>query len=171
MGKKLIIKGADFSINGLAVYTDTWYIRLGTTYLADMGSVPTRNSDSGAWSFDNANNALIQGKTINQIKFVPADAGNFYIFVLDSRTSSLGTAAATISVSSADIGNLTRYSFPDISIGAGQYLAFVDPSQTVRMYYAVKSGQSFYKRCGFSDTVTVNGYQLLIDVGYRSLSE
>lgn len=172
MGKSLVIKGADFSTNGIAVYQDIWYITLGTDEISDIGPTPTNNSGSAAWSFSDANNALIQGKKVNQIRFVPADTGNFYIFLLNSRTASLGDAVATIEVKTADVGNLTRYEFPEINVGANQYLVFIDPSQAVRMYYAInRTGESFYKRCGFNDAAVVSNYQLLIDVGYRDVSE
>ena len=176
MGKSLIIKGADFSANGIEVYTEYWYVTLGTDLLDCKGPNPTNNSGSAAWSFSDDYNSLVQGKTINLIRFVPADAGEFKLFVLNSRTASLGSPVATITVNSADVGNLTKYEFPDVQVGASQYLCFVDPSQTVRMYYAISgqgyplpSGQSFYKRCGFSNASVVSNYQLLIDVGYKEI--
>lgn len=176
MGKSLIIKGADFSANGIEVYQEHWYITLGTDLQDYIGPVPTYNSTSAAWSFSDANNTLIQGKTLNLIRFIPADSGEFKLFLLNSRTDSLGSPVATITVNSADVGNLTKYEFPDIQVGSSQYLCFVDPSQTVRMYYAISatekplpSGQNFYKRCGFNDTAVVNNYQLLIDLGYKEV--
>lgn len=169
MGKSLIIKGADFSENGVYKTVENWFLLLGTQYGHLKSSSPTNNSGAAAWSFSDGNNALIQGKTINQIRFYPADAGVFKIFVLDSRTSALGDPVATITVASGDVGNFTKYEFSDIQVGDNQYLAFVDPSQTVRMYYAVRSGESFYKRCGFNDSSVVSGYQLLIDVGYKGI--
>lgn len=176
MGKSLIIKGADFSANGIEVYIEHWYVTLGTDLLTYIGPDPTNNSGSAAWSFSDDNNALVQGKTVNLIRFVPADAGEFKLFVLNSRTTSLGSPAATITVNSADVGNLTKYEFSDVQVGSSQYLCFVDPAQTVRMYYAISgqgiplpSGQSFYKRCGFNDAAVVSNFQLLIDIGYKEI--
>ena len=171
MGKSLIIKGADFSANGIDVVRKTWYITKGTDYLADKIPTPTKNADSGAWSFNDSVNALIQNKTINLIRFVPADAGEFKMFLLDERTDSLGSPVATINVASGDIGNLTEYEFTDVNVGAAQYLIFIDPSQAVRIYYASHSGNVFYKRCGFNNAATVTGYELLIDIGYKESGE
>ena len=167
MGKSLVIKGANFQANGIVTYNETWYVTLGTDNIGSMTSVPTNNSGSAAWSFDDTYNNAVRGKTINQIKFIPATAGTFSIYVLNTRTTSLGIPAATITVSSSDIGQFKRYTIPSITVGSSQYLVFVNPDDSVSMYYSAVSGATFYKRCGFSNTSIVTGYQLLIDVGYR----
>ena len=175
MGKSLIIKGADFSANGIEVYKEHWYVTLGTDMIVHKSATPTNNSGSAAWTFSDANNALVQGKTLNLIRFIPGDSGEFKMFLLNSRTASLGSPVATITVNSSDVGNLTKYEFPDIQVGSSQYLAFVHPDQTVTMYYAssvnvhVPAGHSFYKRCGFNDASEVSGYELLIDLGYKEI--
>lgn len=174
MGKSLIIKGADFSVNGIEVYTEQWYVTLGTSLIAYKSDAVTNNATSAAWTFADANNALIQGKTLNVMRFVPGNTGEFKMFLLNSRTSSLGTPAATIVVKPADVGILTKYAFPDIQVGSSQYLAFVHPDQTVTMYYAssqkgLPSGHSFYKRCGFNDASVVSNFELLIDLGYKEI--
>lgn len=171
MGKTLTIHGADFSVNGISIGSKRWYITNGTDYLDKYIGTPSVNSTSGSWAFNETQNALLQGKTINLIRLVPADAGDFYLYVLDSYSQTIGSPAAIISVASGDVGKLTEYKINDINVGNSQVLAFVNPSQTVRFYYAGNVATvPFYKRVGFSNYSLVENFVLLFDVGYDSAS-
>lgn len=170
MGKSLIIKGADFNVNGISTYRKTWYITNGTDYIESIGSAPTNNATSASWTFDSTTCAKIQGKTVNLIRIVPDSAGTFYIYKTSSLSAALSTPAATITTKAADVGILTEYEIDDIEVGAGEYLAFVKPDQTVKMYYAINiTDHTFYKRVGFNDYSMVSNFELLIDVGYKEV--
>lgn len=169
MGKCLIIKGADFSENGIANEVNEWYVTNGTDFISKKGT-DAANLNSAAWTFDDTTNAKLQGKTVNRLRIIASSAGTFNLYVLNSRTQSLETPAATITVGPADIGILKEFAMSnDVSIGAGQILVFASPTQNVSFYYGVNMpNHSFYKRVGFNDTAVVNNYELLFDVGYIS---
>lgn len=170
MGKKIIIKGADFSENGLAVPVTTWYVTLGSIPVGARSENPAY-MNSSAWTFNDTYNSYVRGKTINRFRFIASSAGKFYFFVLDSRTQSLGEPAASVIVTSDKVGVLEEYELSnDVYVGENQYLAFTSPSQSASFYYARNAvGHYFFKRCGFSDATTVNGFQLMFDVGYHGL--
>lgn len=172
MGKRIIIKGADFSENGIATGTTTWYITNGTDFISKKGS-NAANMSSAAWTFDNVTNAKLQGKTVNRLRIIASAAGTFYLYVLNSRTQSLGTPAATITVGTGDIGILKEFEMSnDLSIGAGQFLVFANPTQSVSFYYGQNMpSNSFYKRVGFTDAAVVSACELLFDVGYWTNEE
>lgn len=172
MGKKLIIAGADFTANGINVVPKTWYLTLATDLLANKSNSPTNNSGSASWAFADSYNQILRGKTINLIRFIPGEAGTFNIYKTTSLGGSLGYPVAQITVSSDQVGVLTEYVIPNISIGNNDWLVFADQT-CISFYYGssanvpMPSGHWFYKRVGHSDNAVVNNYELLFDIGYQ----
>ena len=58
MGKKIIIKGADFSENGFAVPVTTWYVTLGSVPVGPRSTGPAKMG-SASWTFGNTYNAYV----------------------------------------------------------------------------------------------------------------
>lgn len=172
MGKKIIIAGANFSANGINVIPKTWYLTLATELLANKSNSPTNNTGSASWAFADSYNQILRGKTINIIRFIPGTAGTFNLYKTTSLGASLGSPVAQIEVSASQVGILTEYSIPDITISNNEWLVFADPS-CISFYYAssanvaMPSGHWFYKRVGYSNNAVANNYELLFDIGYQ----
>lgn len=158
MGKKLIIKGADFSTNGIIESETTWYFSEGL----DISLGYTAAAASSAWALNDTNAALLYGKNINRIKFVPANTGNFRIYKTSS-LSSLGDLVATINVVSGQQNTVVTARFDTVTVAQGERFVFPD-----LMKYGTKSGASFYKKVGHNDYSTVTGYCFPWAFGYNN---
>lgn len=158
MGKKLIIKGADFSTN--AVEEVTWYIDV-----TDSGwATNPGTSASAGWSYPASQESAYIGQPINAIKVKNATAGVMTIYKV-SELGQAGTLLATINVTQANV--LTTYVLPTtVTINSGEHLVFHDSTDTAFFRYKQKSGSTFIKRAQYSNYSTVSGYELSIGVGY-----
>lgn len=161
MGKRIIIKGADFSTNGINVGETTWYFNSGFA----NDNQHTAVSASSAWAQNDTDAAVLYGKTINRIKFMPAASGTFHIYKTSS-LSSLGELVATLTISGEKVGTAVTAIFDDVLVAQGERFVFPDI-----MNYATKSGASFYKRVGYRDNAIVSGYQFPWAFGYYSENE
>ena len=156
MGKKIIIKGADFSENGMLAGELTLYFEKGF----DKTIVNVSTTGSSAWALTDTEASILYGKTINRIKFIPAAAGTFRIYKTSS-LSSLGELVAQVTIDASQVGTVVTASFDDVVVANGERFVFPD-----NMKYVQESGASFYKRVGYSDYSVVSGYRFPWAFGY-----
>lgn len=170
MGKKLIIKDADFSANALDVRVIEWYILSYTNYLGSSPNIA--NVVNGGWAFVQATNALLIGKTINAIRFKAATSGtlNIYKGILNSSEKTL---IGSINVISSEVGQEVTKTFTPYTMGASDYLIIGEPNSSVSFYY-MGSGVTpssnlhncYTKVPSVWSLTTANNLELCIDVGY-----
>lgn len=156
MGKKIIIKGADFSENGMLAGELTWYFEKGF----DREPIAVSTSGSSAWALTDTEASILYGKTINRIKFIPSAAGTFRIYKTSS-LSSLGELVAKVVINTPRVGTVVTVSFDDVVVANGERFVFPD-----NMPYAAESGASFYKRVGYSDYSVVSNFRFPWAFGY-----
>lgn len=156
MGKKIIIKGADFSENGMMAGELTWYFEKGF----DKTIVDISTAGSSAWALTDTEASILYGKTINRIKFIPAAAGTFRIYKTSS-LSSLGELVAEVVINTSQVRTVVTASFDDVVVANGERFVFPD-----NMPYAGESGASFYKRVGYSNYSVVSNYRFPWAFGY-----
>ena len=97
-----------------------WYIDRCTSS-PGTGSLSNANLPNGGWAYMPYDNALLQGKTINRIKFVPSQAGVFEIYTAPA-VNGATTLVASITIGAGDVGVETLYELTDFSVGATEYL-------------------------------------------------
>lgn len=156
MGKKIIIKGADFSENGIRTMEITWFFEEGFNKAFYSNS----SSGSSAWALNDTEAPILYGKTINRIKFIPAEAGTFRIYKTSS-LSYLGELVVELTITPQQVRNVVIASFDDVVVANGE--RFVFPNN---MPYVRESGASFYKRVGNSDYVIVSDFRFPWAFGY-----
>lgn len=156
MGKKIIIKGADFSENGMLAGRLTWYFEKGF----DKKIINVSKTGSSAWALTDKEASTLYGKTINRIKFIPAAAGNFHIYKTSS-LSSLGELVAEVVIDATEVGTVVTVSFDNVMVAYRERFVFPD-----NMPYADERGASFYKRVGYSDYSVVSNYRFPWAFGY-----
>lgn len=170
MGKKLIIKDADFSANALDVRVIEWYILSYTNYLESSQNIA--NVVNGGWAFVQATNALLIGKTINAIRFKAATSGtlNIYKGVLNSSEK---TFIGSVNVTSSEVGQEVTKTFTPYTMGGNDYLIIGEPNSSASFYYqgsGVKptaASHNFYTKVPSEwSLTTANNIELCIDIGY-----
>ena len=164
MGKALIIKGADFSQNAIEIST-TWYVDRYTDYTLSR----TANINNGGWALSDDDNATLQGKTVNTLKFKPVSSGTFKLFVASTKNATSVTEKATITINSSEAGTEVIKEFTPFQIGAGEYLVFGEANDAVGFYFGDSTGLSFYSRIPGNVTRWVKSDNLVlgIAVGYK----
>lgn len=131
MGKKLIIKGADFSTNAVKI----------TTWLVDEydQAVALGRSITATVIYDVAGfapNYDFGGKTINVIKLKIARAGSLSIMIGDSRTDENAKRVAELQFTNEDVGKVVIKQFEPISIPTGKYLWIGKSGDTALFNYS-----------------------------------
>lgn len=162
MGKRIIVKGADFSEN--AIYQDEqqadgWLV---TNYTSFASAATNRaNVANGGWAFiDEMSN--LRGKKINKIRFKASASGDFPILVGTSYNNL--SIVRTISVSSSEVGTVVEKTFNELLVANNQLIG-VGKANGAGFYYAQDSGHSFYSKIPYNPTLA-SGYVLGIDIGY-----
>ena len=97
--------------------TTTWYLDNLT------GNTPTleANRQNGGWAFADDDNALLQGNTINAIRFIPSASGSLNIYTAQKDAEDV-TLKATINVTLDDIGQEVTKTFAAFQLGANEFL-------------------------------------------------
>lgn len=163
MGKRLIIKGADFSENAIGTGAKpVWYI---DQILPDISTALKANVVNGGWAFSNTDNAKLQGRVINSVKFYPATDGvlNFYKGALGSN----GTKIGSITISPSQVGTRVIATFTPVTINSGEYFMIGEANTKGSIYYCQNLDDiSFYSKAQSSPTL-VKSSSLGISVGYQ----
>lgn len=167
MGKKLVIKGADFSANAINESADVWY----TDFLDHYTPTSNANLVNGGWAHNADDNSLVQNKPINRIRLVPSQAGTFKIGVASAYLSASVTNLATITIEAGDVGTQVTKTFPTINIGNG-ILVFGEANSAGGFKFANNEAQdhpAFISKVpsewtGYGTSLSVS--RLCIDVGY-----
>lgn len=118
MGKKLIIKGADFSTNAIEGII-TWFVDEYDQAVA-LGKTPNTNANYAVAGF--APNYDFGGKTINVLKFKVGAAGSFSIMMGNSRDDTSPTKVGEITLTSEEVGTVVTKQFDPITIPVGKYI-------------------------------------------------
>ena len=166
MGKKLIIKGADFSENAVDVRVIEWYITQYTDYGGSASSVV--NVVNGGWAYQSNHNSLIQGKLINALKFKAAAAGtlNLYKGKLNSTSK---PQIGSVSVSQSEVGTAVIKTFTPYTMGANEYLIIGEPNSSASFYFTTQApadSSGFYTKVPSEWSSTALVSSLCVDVGY-----
>lgn len=156
MGKKIIIKGADFSENGMLAGELVWYFEKGF----DKAIYNVSKTGSSAWALTDTEASILYGKTINRIKFIPAATGTFRIYKTSS-LSSLGELVAEVAIDASLVRTVVTASFDDVVVANGERFVFPD-----NMPYVAETDASFYKRVGYSDYSVVSDFRFPWAFGY-----
>lgn len=162
MGKRLIIKGADFSQNGIYSQVSLWYITGYDDNKSNLSS--TANTANGGWAFGDTDQNKVRGKVINQIKFKVSAAGDFPIMKGSARNSM--TEAASITIEQAEIGTVVTKTFTPVTVGESEYIAVGKPNGA-GMYFTSSSSATpsgFYTKVPSSPTSTTGN--LGVNVGF-----
>lgn len=170
MGKKLIIKGADFSLNGIkeGVWSETWYITDLDSYTPDTESNPS----SAAFAPSNA--SQVQSRTINMIKLKISTPGIISIGVADKVAGGKASLSQTRTLDFSNVtpGSVVTKVFDPITLGATDYPVIQYTTDTGRfMYSNVQQGSvTFYARVGENTSPSLLQYTLCVNWGYGEYS-
>lgn len=164
MGKRLVIKGADFSRNSISNSTLTWYIQ--EMKSLEEAILSPANIASAGWSFKEETNSLLVGKNINCVQFIAGLAGTLNLYIGSLGTTSL-QRIASISISSSDVNTEKFITFPTVTVGNGQHLIIAEPQTTGSFRYFEDASNSFFKTVQTEPTI-VKGYSLGFNVGFVS---
>ena len=166
MGKKIIIKGANFTRN--AIYNDgsliptqtVWYI----TSFTDTGAeklVNFANKANGGWAYKTNNNEKVQGKFINAVKFKAATAGTFNLYTGVEHGESTNLVAS-FQVEENEVGTVVTKKFETVFIG-DKFLIFGEAGTSATQYFG-PGAEGFYSKIPTS--WVEYGGNLGFDVGY-----
>ena len=167
MGKSLIIKGADFSANGIPAYSNiTWFLdSFNETYA-------TRDTNISQGYFGPGNYSQLQGKTINCIKFKAAASGQLTIAFADGVGGSAQISQERIiEVSQDEVGTVVTKLFTPIEVSQSDYIVVGKPTDTAGWYftnsYPDDAGTGVYTKIGYDGTgvKTTNRFDLLLSFG------
>lgn len=142
MGKRLIIKGADFSTNRIPSQL-TWFVDEYDQAVALGRSFDGVSSVSAAGL---APNFDFGGKIINIMKLKIASAGTLSIMIGNSHTDANAQRVAELQFTSEDVGKVVTKQFEPISIPTGKFLWIGKSGDTATFNYAsqnVEPGSSF----------------------------
>lgn len=174
MGKRLIIKGADFSANAIGstpLYENTWYTNQKDKYnsreISTVGIVPF-NQASKCWALNDSQHSAMRGKPINAIRLMPSGFTTLNLYKVSSLSSPLpSTPAATATFASGSAFIEVRLN-QEITLGDGEYLAFDNGAYapTINAYDDV----DFYRKVGSSEVnvYTAGTTLILLDFGYKN---
>lgn len=132
MGKKLIIKGADFSTNAIKGII-TWFVDEYDQAVA-LGRSLTATVNYGSAGF--APNFDFGGKVINVMKLKIVAAGTLSIMIGDSYTDENAQKVAELQFTSEDVGQVVTKQFEPISIPTGKFLWIGKSGDTALFNYS-----------------------------------
>lgn len=173
MGKRIIIKGADFSANAIGKNEiDAWYTNQKTKYeerTIKPGTGLTKfNQSSKYWAFNDKQQVAMRGKVINTVRLIPFNITALNFYKVSSITSALpSTPIATANFTSGREFIEVKLD-KEITLGNNEYLVF-DNGAFAATTIAYED-QNFYKRVGFSDANIYSGGDTLVlmDFGYKN---
>lgn len=171
MGKKLIIKGADFS----EVAVEVGVVRNFIYNISDAqmsGASDLWNHSSGGFSV--LDQSALQGKTIDGVRLNVHTAGTVKIYkatAVNPKSMSAMTLVSSMTARSEGIQNID-FDTP-VSLGAGEFIVFGDANNvggnTLRAKYHGSGGtslpyqQKFYYKCGQSGAGTASTASFDVD--------
>lgn len=168
MGKSLIIRGADFSANGIKDYPVTWFMDNFKENWATSIGVKT------ARAFVPGNYTDVQGKTINCVKLKVAGAGTFTFMVANGvGGSATYSQARTIEFSSDEVDTTVVKTFDPIDVPQDGFIAWMTSTDTGNWYYGNVStgGTGFYMNVGNGGDGTIKGFpnvDMNVSIGYMA---
>lgn len=127
MGKRMLITNADFSANGIARGTITWYI----TEYTDESSQLT-NSFYAARAYTPYSWLSLRGRTINCLKTNVGVVGTITLYT-GTISGTTTTITKTRNISASRTGEQTFY-FDDLAIGSDEYLFITNSVDGVTKY-------------------------------------
>lgn len=167
MGKKLVIKGADFSENGL-VYQETLYIDNYTVMKNKASTEPNRAN--GGWAFGQPSipSDKLTNKIINFVRFRAKTAGTLNFYRCASAKSGSKTLVTTIEIESAQVNTEITHIFPEITLGEEFFvIGEADSTQGICGYVASQSGREpWIGKVQNSSPSSYSNGGLVIDIGY-----
>lgn len=172
MGKKIIIKGADFSDNGMA-YAEVMYVNLYTTYPTETGSSATQSN--GGWAFASYINntpvplAALVGKTVNFVRFKPKTAGTLKLYRCSDKSDvNTRVLVASFTIADGDVNEEKTFVFDPITLGEEYFIIGDNTSsgQGLPPYKSGLSGSYLVGKIPSSNTSNFNGGALIIDIGF-----
>ena len=172
MGKRIVIKGADFSANAIdKTEIDAWYTNQKIKYEErELTSVLVKFSQvSKYWAFNDEQQEAIRGKVINIIRLIPYNFTTLHFYKVSSITSAIpSTPVATASFTSGNKFIEVKLD-KEITLGSDEYLVFDNGVYvgTAERY----EDQNFYRRVGFSDANLFSEGKtlILLDFGYKNI--
>ena len=102
----------------LAQTYEIWYIDRASETKPN-GTLNNANLVNGGWAFMPVDNKLLQGRTINRVKFVPSAAGVLNFYKASALTGPV-TLVGSVNIQSIEIGVLTTYPLDDFTLGSNE---------------------------------------------------
>lgn len=174
MGKRIIIKGADFLSNAIGKNEiDTWFTNQKIKYeerTIKPGTGLTKfNQASKYWAFNNEQQEAMRGKVINTIRLIPYNFTTLNFYKVSSITSAIpSTPVATATFTSGNKFIEVKLN-KEIKLGSNEYLVFDNGAYiaTTNKY----EDQNFYRKVCFSDAnlFTIGDVLILLDFGYKNI--
>lgn len=160
MGKLLIIKNADFSVNAIGS-EDILTIGYPLNVFASAANI----SQGGSSSYCDQRYANLYNKHISILEVKVAVAGTFSVFGYQNNTRTLKT---TLTFTEDMVGRIVRFPV-SIDVGANEMICFVDTTDTGSIYYNYGPGVGcrMYLRCarpGIEPTLTDNETALCVNI-------
>lgn len=169
MGKRIIIKGADFLANAIGKFEDTWYTNQKNKYEERELKASTLikfNQASKYWAFNDDQQEAIRGKVINTVRLIPYNITTLNFYKVSSITSAFpSTPIATAKFRSGSKFVEVKLN-KEIKLNNDEYLVF-DNGVYVNTNQKYED-QNFYRRVGFSDAniYSEGDVLILMDFGY-----
>lgn len=166
MGKKLIIRGADFSQNGIInPFVGEWY-----NYDLE-NHPPAYETLVSSARFVPGNYSVFQGKTINAIKLKVITPGTITIAVADRITANAQfSQSRTLDFSQVAPNTIVTEIFEAIEVGDG-YLSIFASTDTGSFGYEgqVSNPVGIYRYIGTANPGSLPNFSLSVDFGYGQI--
>lgn len=170
MGKRIVIKGADFFTNAIGK-TETWYTNQKTKYEErelKISAIVKFNQASKYWALNDAQQEAMRGNRINVIRLIPYHFTTLNFYKISSITSAIpSTPVATATFTSGDKFIEVKLN-KEIMLGNDEYLVFNNGCyvNTNERY----ADQNFYRKVGFSDANLYSNEDtlILLDFGCKN---
>ena len=173
MGKRIVIKGADFSANAIGkTEIDAWYtnqkIKYGERTIKPGTDLNKFNQSSKYWALNDDQQEAIRGKRINIIRLIPFHFTTLNLYKVSSITSALPSTPVATATFTQGREFIEVKLDKEIMLGSDEYLVF-DNGTYVATTIKYKD-QNFYRRVGFSNAnlFSEGDALILLDFGYKN---
>lgn len=161
MGKRIIVKGADFSTNAIKEYALIWHF----TELSEGNPQGAGVFSSGGFM----SNIPWSGQVVNRIRFKLRRAGTLTIGKVNSRGTTTITDQQVLNVA-GNQGDIVTLEINDITINEGEYLVFGIKNDTASFFYSDSLVKyQFVGQRGQAGTQAWSDVSLCVDYGYYGL--
>lgn len=174
MGKRLIIKGADFSANAVGntdIYEYVWYTSQKDKWQErdQRTEVTTFNPASKYWALNDDQQEAMRNKPINVVRLIPGAAmTTLNLYKVSSVTSAIPSIPAATATFESGTEFIEVKLDKQITLGSNEYLVFDNGTfvGTTSSY----EDQNFYRKVGFSDAglYSLGDTLVLVDFGYKN---